>query len=522
MFLRRPKSVALFLAAFFFIGGLALAQWPADIKVETDSGNYSTHVYVTSDGMGVYELWRDHRPPGTYDNGAIYFNYSHNKGVTWGSTDQRIDVGKVQGANMSDWPAIACSGVFVYAVWQDHRNDPTNLDLPNVYFNRSTNGGMTWGAQDVQIDTGAPVNTTIAENVSLRAHSNYVYVCWKDERNGLPNVYFSMSDDYGQTWSTPGPVDPTGSQFYNQQYPVMDCDGTTVYAAWQDSRNANQDIYFNHSSDAGVTWNSGAVRRVDTDNPALGDSIYLYMSAGKSGGGGKTFQFKNFSYSSQLVGSFGGLSASGLAGKRKPVYCIWRDYRNSQGSFMLDIFANVSTDSGVTWGAQDARLNSHHSPGTVWVGEPVIAGAGEAVYGVWLDEKDDPTPGSTPFIDDVYLSRNLAWGDVASWSVPIRMDEGVTPGFADSWNPQVAASGSNVWVVWMDDRDDQVNFYDSVYCTYSTDKGDNWTFSERVDSGGTNPGAGYCEIWADGSRLNVAFRDYRFGAADAFYNGRDF
>ncbi len=528
----------LLMAGFMILAaGTAVAQWGADTRVETDTGsNYSSYVVTTASGTKVNVIWRDHRPPGTYDNGSIYANYSHDNGATWGTADQRIDLGKVEGSSLSTRPAVASSGDYVYATWQDHRNDPATsppFENPNLFFNRSIDGGLTWEASDQRIDTGASANSTLARNISIRAYDSNVYVCWQDERSGTPNVYFSMSPSYGAagSWTTPILVDAAGGAYYTQKYPVMDCSGERVYVAWQDSRNAYQDIYFNHSADGGVTWNSSDVRRVDTDIPATGDSIYIEMAAAKEGGGGGGgggFPYAGpippFLMQYNRVGRFGtSAGSSSLSGDRMPVYCIWRDYRSAQGSFQLDIYANSSTDGGLTWGAQDKRLNSHHAaPGSIWVGEPAIAAAGEAVYGIWLDGKDDPTPGSSPYIDDVYMNKSLSYGSGGSWSGCIRMDEGVSPGAADSWNPKVAAYAGHVWVVWMDERDDPVYSDDSVYCTYSSDKGNTWTFSERVDSGGSDPDAGYCEICNFGRTLHVSWSDYRLGASDAFYNGRTF
>lgn len=535
MLVRKSLFVSFFAAGFMILAcSFAMAQWGQDIRVETDPGsNYSSHVYVSASGSNAYVVWRDHRPPGTYDNGSIYANYSHNSGVTWSTSDQRVDLGKVQGSSKSDWPGVASSGNYAYAIWEDHRNDPTGTDMPNLFFNRSTDGGLTWEASDQRIDTGAAANSTLATNASIRAFQNNVYICWQDERTGTPNIYVSMSPSNGLagTWTAPIQVDPASGQYYTQKYPIMDCDGNMVYVAWQDSRNAYQDIYFNNSVDGGVTWNTSDVRRVDTDNPQAGDSIYLEMSAGNPGGGGGggtdlplagpfgpgALQFFN-------RGAFGnGAGSNSFTGSKKTVYCIWRDYREAQGSYQLDIYANASIDGGLTWGTNDSRLNTHHAvPGSFWVGDPVIAGAGEAVYGVWRDQKDDPTPGSSPYISDIYVNRSLTFGQYGSWTGCVRIDEGDAPGGADSWHPHVAAHGGNVWVVWADERDDQVYFDDSIYCTYSTNKGTNWTFSERVDSGGTDPDAKYCEVSHNGTKLHVSWSDYRLGNSDAYYNGRDF
>jgi len=515
--------LAVAITALFTAPGLA--QWPQDKRVNTDPGgyNYSNYPMVARSGDNVYVAWREHKPPGTYDNGSTYFNYSHDGGATWGSQDQRVDLGKVQGSSKSNYCTVACSENYVYAAWQDHRDDPTNNDLPNIYFNHSTDYGVTWESTDQRIDVGVAPNNTVSSYLTLKAYKNNVYICWKDARIGVPRPYVSMSGSYGAagTWTAPTPVDPA-SIYYIQGYPVMACSGTTVYVAWEDNRNSNLDIYMNHSNDGGATWDSANVRRVDTDIPTSGDSLYLVIAAAEPGSPDLDFPSSEMGYTSSLHGaslSFGQLQKPGSS---KDVYCFWRDYRESQGSFALDVYLNYSSDGGLTWGSPDQRMNTHTAPGTYWVGAPAIAAAGSGVYAVWLDGKDDPSPGTSPYIDDVYVNVSLKHGRVGTFSGPKRMDLGVAAGSISSWDPRVTASWPYVWVAWCWEIDDQVNFYDSLYCSYSTNAGVAWTYSERVDSGGTNLGVENPVLFSRGNRLDAVYYDYRSASMDIFYNGRDF
>jgi len=265
---------------------------------------------------------------------------------------------------------------------------------------------------------------------------------------------------------------------------------------------------------------------VDTDNPWGGDSMYIVIAATTvESGGGNMNGISPGGVSYKLHGASG---ETGATWKKPPqsrdlVYFFWRDYRNSQGSFMLDVYFNYSHDGGLTWGNPDQRMNTDHAtPGTFWVGEPAIAASEKGVYVVWLDEKDDINPGSSPYIDDVYINISHTGGLPGNWSGPRRMDQGTSPGTVDSWHPKVAASWPYTWVTWMDERDDPVNFYDSVYCSHSTNAGINWTYSERVDSGGSSPGAKYAEINAEGNVLDVIYYDWRYNQKGVFYNTRSF
>jgi len=380
---------------------------------------------------------------------------------------------------------------------------------------------LTWET-DRRIDTGAPANDTVGSYMTMKAFKNNVYICWKDERSGVKQIYYSMSPNYGVagTWTAPQPVDAL-NYFYDMEYPVMDFNGLKVYIAWQQTG----DVYCNHSLDGGVTWDPNTVARVDTDIPIIGDSLYIEIAAAKPGGGGGVslpFHGGGGNFTKVRDGVFGGASGHGQIPTQNYVYCFWRDYRNASVPFTLDVYFNWSLDNGVTWGDPDQRLNTHTNPSATWVGEPSVAGAGNTVYAVWLDEKDDANPGSEPYIDDVYVNVSNTHGVAGTWSGPIRMDTGTPAGTVDSWHPSVKASSNHAWVAFNDERDSPVNFYDSAYCTWTSDAGATWTYSERIDSGGNDPGAKYVETYCEGTRLHVAYTDYRYGGPDAFYNGRTF
>ncbi len=527
------------LAVVVVLGTTAQAQWTADTRIDTGGdGIYKLNTGLCSNDNNVYCLWRDHRAPGTYDCGAIYFTYSHDYGVTWASSDQRVDLGnsvdpKVQGASKSVYPAIASSENCVYAVWEDHRHDPDPVggSQANVYFNRSIDNGITW-EEDQRIDVGAAANDIFAGYVAIGASGSNVYVSWEDKRNA-DEVYFSMSASYGVagSWTAPQSVDPNGF-LYGHTYPSMACEGDNVFVAWQDSRNGIPDIYMNSSTDGGVTWTSSTVRRVDTDIPNPGASIYLTMTAvpASTGGGGGINPPLSIGIPPFYAGKNLGGNQNHAGHQQNPnvggtkVYCVWRDYRNEQDDFELDIYFNYSHDGGLTWGSADQWMNTHHAtPGSVWCGYPEVAGSQNGVYVVWEDQKDDLPEHVSPYIDDVYLQASINGGKTGSWSGPVRMDQGTTPGTVDSSYNVVEASWPYVWCCWNDERDDPVNYYDSFYCSYSTNGGFTFVYSERVDSGAADPGVGYTAIWAQSNGLHTAYRDYRNGAYyGIFYNGRMF
>ena len=124
----------------------------------------------------------------------IYFNYSSNYGMTWQANDIRLDTGDAPGANRSLVPQISNdNNGHVYVTWADRR-----AGGEDIYFNYSSNYGMTWQAKDIRLDTGdAPgVNCSLVPQIS-NDNNGHVYVVWEDNRNG---IYFNYSNDYGVTW----------------------------------------------------------------------------------------------------------------------------------------------------------------------------------------------------------------------------------------------------------------------------------------------------------------------------------
>src|SRR5262245_2052476 len=73
-------------------------------------------------------------------------------------------------------------------------------------------------------------------------------------------VYVTTSDGRGIDWSTPVRVDGDASGAGKKtQATCIDVYGTHVFVTWQDLRNGNQEIYFNASSDGGLTWHGEKV-----------------------------------------------------------------------------------------------------------------------------------------------------------------------------------------------------------------------------------------------------------------------
>ncbi|HVF98690.1 MAG TPA: sialidase family protein, partial [Chloroflexia bacterium] len=139
----------------------------------------------------------------------------------------------------------------LYATWNDSRNGDSDVMLA-----RSTNGGATWTqAQRINDDPARPRHDQFFPTIAV-GRDGVVHLLWLDRRDDAANnlylPYYATSTDGGVSF-TQEPLSRTPSDpaigFQGTligDYISLDTsfDGSKVYAAWVDTRNGDQDIYF--------------------------------------------------------------------------------------------------------------------------------------------------------------------------------------------------------------------------------------------------------------------------------------
>jgi hypothetical protein len=247
-----------------------------NIRIGNDTGTYpQVRPSMVVDNTGtIYTVWtdlQDTKNPNSPDLN-LYFSKSTNGGITF-SNNIRVDDG---GKSMAEGPAIAVNetGV-IYVAWHDTRN--VNAD---IYVSKSTNGGTSFGTSTRVTDTSFATNNRLSFPSIITSGSN-VYVTWGDNQSGNWDIRMAYSTNGGTTWSTPIKVnDDIGSS--EQYYPDIAIDkNNTIYVAWQDARNNNIDIYSANSTNGGSTF--GASSRVDHDTTS-GYQRYPSIVAEPNGG----------------------------------------------------------------------------------------------------------------------------------------------------------------------------------------------------------------------------------------------
>jgi predicted neuraminidase len=225
--------------------------------------------------------------------------------------------------------------------------------------------------------------------------------------------------------------------------------GSNVYVVWADETSDNFEILLKRSTDNGATWEE--VQNISNNG---GDS---------------------FSPEIAVSGSH--------------VYIVWRD--NSTGTGRTNILFSRSADNGETWQpffdvSSDNRTNS----------APQIAVSGSSVYIVWV--KQISSDGS-----EIYFRGSTNNGE--TWGLRKKISNSGTD--FSVFSPDVAASGSNVYIVWSDDNASDVFF------RRSTDSGTSWkaiiNLSKTEDIFSETP-----QVAVSGSNVFIVWSDQGVGNRD--------
>ena len=234
---------------------------------------------------------------------------------------------------------------------------------------------------------------------------------------------------------------------YNNAWCVA-ANENVVHVVWRDNRDGNTEIYYKRSTDAGVSWGAD-VRMTNNTNNSYSPSVAVSGSA---------------------------------------VHVVW--YDRPDGNW--EIYYKRSTDAGVSWGT-NTRLTINGADSY----DPSIAVSGLFVNVVWKDYREGN--------DEIYYKRSTDGG--VNWGADTRLTNNID----NSAGPSVTVSGSVVHVVWMDNRDGNLE----IYYKRSSDAGVSWGTDTRLTNNSfysfTPSAAG------SGSVVHVVWCDYRDGNPEIYY-----
>ncbi|MBI5401986.1 MAG: exo-alpha-sialidase [Ignavibacteriae bacterium] len=355
------------------------AQWEADVRLTNNPayswGSYNNAWTIAANGMNVHVVWDEERD----GHPEIYYKRSTLSGLTWGA-DTRLTnntAGKY-------YPSIAVSGSVIHIVWRDLRNLGSSGNN-EIYYKRSTDNGTTWEA-----DTRLTYDTLKSYNPSIAVSGSVVHVVWHDERNGVPEIYYKRSTNAGVTWGADTRL--TNNPAFSQDACVA-VSGSIVCVVWIDDRDNNFEIYYKRSTDAGVTWGtdtrlSNNTNVSKTPSVAISGSVVNVVWCDLRDGNEEIYLKRttnagaNWGTETRLTIDTNSSTFPSITMSDSFTHIVWKDKRNGNA----EIYYKRSTNAGVNWEA-DTRLTNNTSNKDY----ASLAASNSMVHVLWSDYRHEAT-----------------------------------------------------------------------------------------------------------------------------------
>lgn len=202
--------------------------WADEIRVDRQTGGTTQPPVTTMNGSSAHFAW-----PHDIGAFAIKYNATADAGASFSFPvdDARVDT-DTGGVGNSDLPAIVADGTYVFVAWHDLRNGD------QIFFNRSSDNGMNWGATDTQISDDKGFDPVIGRCPKA------VVVAWEDRSGPSANVFFDYSTDHGATWQTNDlQLNSGDAASAEARQPRLATSGNTVYILWRDNRSGIFRVY---------------------------------------------------------------------------------------------------------------------------------------------------------------------------------------------------------------------------------------------------------------------------------------
>ena len=231
------------------------ATWNTDVPI-TDTTGSATRCAIAVSGRNIHVLWLDNR----LGHSATYYKRSLDGGNTWGP-DICLD------SNTLFWGGISAHGPLVVVSLNKGIVDSTN-----VYFMRSLDNGTSWSTE-TQIS--ATPGSGRAEDPAISTDGSYVHLSWNDDRNGNMEIYYRRSTDKGVTWGAETHLINNGThKSYTSMLSLFD---SSVVIPCGDNRTGTYNIFIKQSSDSGTNWGPDVQVTSNTHT-----NSYPYMVQNKS------------------------------------------------------------------------------------------------------------------------------------------------------------------------------------------------------------------------------------------------
>lgn len=253
------------------------SSWSEAVKISTNEGRCGAPDVALNGTGGINVVW-----PYNNEESYICFRRSTDNGASW---SEQVNIFSYY-YNTSH-ASIAVDGAGnINLAWQIPYGR-----YPMIYFSRSTDMGANWWSEsiticgighspDVAVDSAGSINVVMAG-----AYMPYMYdIEFKRSTDGGANWDYARITDYEKTWG-------------GAWYPCIAVDTARninvvhYYTGDEGSIEDTRGIYFNRSTDNGLTWTEGIklynlciytpITDIDVDNSG---NIYVVWDVGYNGG----------------------------------------------------------------------------------------------------------------------------------------------------------------------------------------------------------------------------------------------
>lgn len=246
--------------------------WNSSV-LTSDYGVWGDPAIISDTAGDFYFLHLSNPENGSWIDRIVSQKYITNQQTWTNDTFMGLD-SRPDYAQDKEWIAVDRTNNNLYVTWTqfDKYDSALPEDSSNIFFSKSIDGGASW-SQAIKINetSGDCIDSdnTTEGAVPCVGPNGEIYVSWA----GPDGLVFDKSTDGGNTWlandifvdNFPGGWDYSIPNINRcNGLPVTDCDlsggqyNGDIYINWTDQRNGdhNTDVWLAKSSDAGNTWSS--------------------------------------------------------------------------------------------------------------------------------------------------------------------------------------------------------------------------------------------------------------------------
>jgi len=399
---------------------------------------------------------------------------------------------------------------------QGQRGPPATINPSNAYIvwvdNTSGNNDIFFRASHAFGPLNLSNNSGLSSVPQTSSEGNNVYVVWQDNSFGNNEVFFRASHDNGQTFSSPINLSNNSEP---SATPQISSEGNNVYVVWNNRGGNNFDIFFAISHDNGQTFSS-PINISDIDGfsfiPQIsseGNNVYVVWRVilpitssdrveiffTSSNDNGQTFSSPiNLSNNPEDIEDFFSLTPPQISSSGDNVYVTW-NHRNVDND-IFEIFITCSNDNGQTFSSPIKLSNDF-----INARFPEIASEGNNVFIGWSE-------GPSGF-SDIFFATSHDNGQTFSSPINLSNNSGFSIG------PRISSEGTNVYVVW----EDQTPGNADIFFAISHDNGQ--TFSSPINLSNNSGFSGGQRISSEGNNVYIVWQDQTPGNSDIFVISND-